>query len=102
MLFVHFYALGKVKFSVGRVAEAGRWHDRLGVAHQCQVGVINQWQNGMGIRRGGDFDHTCILQLLVQRNDLADQLQDAIKKNGLVFFTKIAAFLYQGFERFLG
>jgi len=58
---VHFHALREVESGILRFAELLVGHGCLGVAHQCQVRIIDQRQNRMGVRRGRDFQNAGIL-----------------------------------------
>ncbi len=75
--------------------------DRAGVANHCQIRVINQGQNRVSVRGGGNFDDALVLQLFVGGDDFCHQCPDSIEQNDFVFLTEIAAFVYQCFERLL-
>ncbi len=98
---IHFHALLQVESRVERIVEVLFGHDRLRVADQSQVRVVDQGQYRMGVWSGGDFQNARILQVLVSWQNAFNQLQNAIKQSNLVFFCEIPAFINQGFEGLL-
>jgi len=69
---------------------------RFGQRLERQIGVDQQWQNGVGEGRGRDLDLPRVLQLAVQGDDLIDQTQMLIENKRLVFFAEPFPLLDQG------